>query len=54
MIFRGQLNATKPVHLKLAVPLKDAALLATLEGASGTKTTITLPIVNAAAQYEFR
>ncbi len=54
MIFRGQLGATKAVHLKLSVPLKDGAVLATLEGPNGARNTVSLPIANAAAQYEFR
>ena len=53
MIFRGQIDATRPVHLKLSVPLKDGTLLATLEGPNGAKNTVSLPIANAAAQYQF-
>jgi len=54
MIFRGQLDATKPVHLKLSVPLKDGELIATLEGPNGVKNAVKVPIANEAAAYAFR
>lgn len=54
VLFRGQLDASKAVHLKLSVPLKDNTLLATLEGPNGARSTVPLPIANAAAQYQFR
>jgi hypothetical protein len=54
LLYRGQLNAARPVHLKLAVPLKDAELIATLEGPNGAKSTVHLPIAGAAAQHQFQ
>jgi hypothetical protein len=54
VIFRGQISAARPLHLKLSVPLKDAELIATLEGPSGAKSTIKLPISNDAAVHAFQ
>jgi hypothetical protein len=53
-LFRGQLSAARPFHLRLSVPLADAELIATVEGPSGAKTTIKLPIANGAAVYAFQ
>jgi len=53
-LFRGQLSAARPFHLRLSVPLADAELIATVEGPSGAKTTIKLPIANDAAVYAFQ
>ena len=52
-IFRGQMNAAAPLHIKLSVPLKDAELIATLEGPNG-KASVKVPIANEAAAWSFQ
>ena len=54
ILYKGRIEATKPVHVKLAVPLKDAELIATLEGPNGARNSVKMPIENHAASYDFR
>ena len=54
LLYRGTVRADKAVAVRLAVPTKDAQLVATLSIAGHAPTQVRVPIKNAQASWSFR